>query len=577
MKRSAVAFLSLAVLIAPLGVEAQSGRVYRVGLLSYLACATSNDHNGSFRKGLLELGYAEGRNLAVECRDAPGRVDRFPERARELVALHLDVLVAEGTPASLAAKQATATVPIVMVGVADPEGSGLTASVSHPGGNVTGPSVLPTLELAPKVLQLAKEVVPHLSRIAVLRDSTNPVHLRIDDGVVDAGRVLGMTPQLISVRGAMDLQSAFATVLRQRAQASASQASETAVRGTGRPWRLVGTRADATLGVLMVPNLPEGFGVVGHAPGVCQHPPGHLIAQFYYPRSSLDCQEGMQARACVISCRHGKEKKKSPCGRTVQAGSVQGRQSPLGGRLPRGTERDSSAGVPGSLGKEEKGASEMIDRGVGMVSPKHRVDCLYSGRTEDRIDAYEARTRGWFLDHARMLLDVPDGEMAALHLMLAYLESSTIFRRGESSRTREREFFRLAFRDIFPDSEWTRLPGAPTSPTFFEDVADFLWTQLRCGLYHEGMTKTHVWVSRDHAASIHLAGSGTPQDPFTAIINPAFFLKRIDGHLSAYIAALRKADDTSEIRRRFNAAWELLKPPIAFFGESPSSGPAAAQ
>jgi putative tryptophan/tyrosine transport system substrate-binding protein len=215
------AFLAgtLGLLAAPLAAGAQAVKVHRVGFLSYLGCAASINRNDSFRRGLRELGYVEGQNLAIECRDAPGQVDRFPDLARELIALNPNVIVAEGTPASLATKQATTTIPIVMVGVADPEGSGLIASLSRPGGNVTGPSLFPTLELASKVLQLAKEAVPHVSSVAILRDSTNPVHLRIDERVVAAGRELGMTPRFISVRAAMDLPDAFDAVLKQRAGA----------------------------------------------------------------------------------------------------------------------------------------------------------------------------------------------------------------------------------------------------------------------------------------------------------------------------------------------------------------------
>jgi putative ABC transport system substrate-binding protein len=206
-------------LAAPRASEAQPGRIYRVGFLSYLGCSTSIDRGSSFRNQLRELSYVEGRNLFIECRDAPGRVDSLPDAARELVTLNLDVMVAEGTPASLAAKQVTATIPIVMVGVADPERSGLIATLSRPGGNVTGPSLFPTLELASKLLQMATEAVPHVSSIAVLRDSTNPVHLRIDEQVVSAGRGLGVKTQLISVRAATDLPGAFAAVLERHAQA----------------------------------------------------------------------------------------------------------------------------------------------------------------------------------------------------------------------------------------------------------------------------------------------------------------------------------------------------------------------
>ena len=204
----------------PLAARAQqAGKVYRIGFLSYLGCGGSVDPNGPFRRGLREVGYIEGRNLVLECRDAPGQVERFPDLALQLIRLKIDVLVAEGTPASLAARQVTTTTPIVMVGVADPVLSGLVASLARPGGNVTGPSLYPTLEVATKALQLTKEVVPGVSRIALLRDPTNPSHLLLDDRIVAAARALGLKPQLIDVRGAVDFQDAFAAILEQHAQA----------------------------------------------------------------------------------------------------------------------------------------------------------------------------------------------------------------------------------------------------------------------------------------------------------------------------------------------------------------------
>ena len=205
---------------APLTAEAQQrGKVYRIGFMSYLGSRAFVDPSGAFRKGLRELGYVEGQNLAIECRDAIGHVDRFPDLARELVGLNLDVLVTEGTPASLAAKGATTTIPVVMFGVLDPEESGLVANLARPGADVTGPSMLSTLEFASKVLQLTNNVVPHVSRIAVLRDSPNPVHRRVDNSVAAAARGLGMKPQFVSVRGAADLHAAFAAVVDYGAQA----------------------------------------------------------------------------------------------------------------------------------------------------------------------------------------------------------------------------------------------------------------------------------------------------------------------------------------------------------------------
>src|SRR5215212_9608316 len=157
----------------PLAAYAQyAGKVYRIGFLSYRGCVTSLD---PFRRGLRELGYIEGKNLVLECRDAPGRVENFPDLAGELVRLKIDVLVTEGTPATMAARHATTTTPIVMVGVADPVLSGLVTSLARPGGNVTGPSLYPTLEVATTALQLAKEVIPAATRIALLRDQYCPV------------------------------------------------------------------------------------------------------------------------------------------------------------------------------------------------------------------------------------------------------------------------------------------------------------------------------------------------------------------------------------------------------------------
>ena len=194
------------------------GKVYRIGFLSYRGCEASLEPNGAFRLGLREAGYIEGTNVVLECRDAPGQVERFPDLALQLIRLQVDVLVTEGTPASLAAKHATRTTPIVMVGVADPVLSGLVASLARPGGNVTGQSLYPTLEVATKALQLTREALPGVSRIALLRDPTNPSHLLLDDRILAAARALGLKPQLVDVRGAVDLQHAFGVVLEQVAE-----------------------------------------------------------------------------------------------------------------------------------------------------------------------------------------------------------------------------------------------------------------------------------------------------------------------------------------------------------------------
>jgi putative ABC transport system substrate-binding protein len=137
----------------------------------------------------------------------------------DLVNLKVDVLVAEATPSSLAAKRATATIPIVIFSVADPVKSGLITSLARPGNNITGVSVVPALEALSKVLELLKEVVPRVSRVAILTDRTNPGQVAADDAVNATARALGIQLQRVNVRGTADLQDALTSALNQRAQA----------------------------------------------------------------------------------------------------------------------------------------------------------------------------------------------------------------------------------------------------------------------------------------------------------------------------------------------------------------------
>jgi len=203
-----------------LAAEAQQpGKVHRIGFLSYFGCEKSLAPGGAFRQGLHTFGYVEGQNLVIECRDAVGRVDRLYDRAMDLVNLKVDVLVAEATPSSLAAKRATATIPIVIFSVADPVKSGLITSLARPGSNITGVSFVPALEALSKVLELLKEVVPRVSRVAILTDRTNPGQVVADDAVNATARALGIQLQRVNVRGAADLQDALTSALNQRAQA----------------------------------------------------------------------------------------------------------------------------------------------------------------------------------------------------------------------------------------------------------------------------------------------------------------------------------------------------------------------
>jgi putative tryptophan/tyrosine transport system substrate-binding protein len=160
--------LTLGLLVAPLAVEAQpAGKVYRIGVLERTSMVVNAANLEAFRHGLRELGYIEGQNLVLEYRSADGRDERFPALATELIRLQVDLILTRGTPAALAAKQATGTIPVVMTGTGDPVGSGLVASLARPGGNVTGLSAF-TTDLYGKWVELLTEIVPGLARIAVL-------------------------------------------------------------------------------------------------------------------------------------------------------------------------------------------------------------------------------------------------------------------------------------------------------------------------------------------------------------------------------------------------------------------------
>src|SRR5215475_15206482 len=152
----------------PLAAHAQkAARVSRIGYLGYSSPSLERDLVGVFQEGLRNLGYVDGQNVAIEYRSAEGNLERLPALAVELVELNVDVIVTLATPGALAAKQATSTIPIVVVAMADPVRDGLVASLSRPGGNVTGATFLGP-QLIPKRLGLLKEVVPAASGVAVL-------------------------------------------------------------------------------------------------------------------------------------------------------------------------------------------------------------------------------------------------------------------------------------------------------------------------------------------------------------------------------------------------------------------------
>ena len=219
MLRVAAILLPLAVgfLAPPLAADAQQvGKVYRVGFLT----PTFDEFILSMRvpSALSELDYIEGKNIRFEYRAAGGRDEQLPELAAELVALKVDVIVTAGVPAIRAAKKATTTVPIVMAVEGDPVKAGLVASLARPGGNVTGVTTIAP-ELSKKRLQLVKEAVPGLTRVAVLWNPANPEKAEEWKEVQAAARVLGVQLQSLEVRRPDDFEPAFQAAVRERAGA----------------------------------------------------------------------------------------------------------------------------------------------------------------------------------------------------------------------------------------------------------------------------------------------------------------------------------------------------------------------
>jgi putative ABC transport system substrate-binding protein len=217
---SAVGFivpLLLSLLAVPLAAAAQPpGQVYRIG---YLGTAPPLAHRwDAFLDGLRERGYIEGRNLVFERRFSEGKAERFPEFADELVRLRVDCIIVPTTPAALAAKHATQTIPIVMPTAIDPVGAGLVESLARPGGNVTGLSLI-SPDLVGKRLELLKDVVPGLSRVVVLWNAANPTNVAAWQETQAAARALGLLLHSQEVRGPQDLDGAFALMAEARPEA----------------------------------------------------------------------------------------------------------------------------------------------------------------------------------------------------------------------------------------------------------------------------------------------------------------------------------------------------------------------
>src|SRR5262245_890164 len=209
--------MTVLLLAAPLTAAGQPPeKTHRIGVL--IPGGAWAQLGTEFRRGLRELGYTEGKNVVTEVREAGGRHDRLLDLAHELVRLKVDVIVAGSTPGTLAAKTATGTIPIVMVLTGDPVASGLVASLARPGGNLTGLTAL-NKDLSAKQLEVLKEAVPRVSRVAVLRNPANPDTGPAVRGVEATARMLGVQHHVFEVRDPHELDGAFASMAKERAGA----------------------------------------------------------------------------------------------------------------------------------------------------------------------------------------------------------------------------------------------------------------------------------------------------------------------------------------------------------------------
>jgi putative ABC transport system substrate-binding protein len=221
MTRRVLVFICLlpSVFLPAVLTEAQQPKkVPRIGYLSASSATEVSPRAEAFRQGLRELGYVEGKNLVLEFRYAQGKFDRLPALAAELVRLNVDVIVTAGPSATRPAKEATATIPIVMTNDTDPVASGFVASLAHPGGNITGLTNL-AQELSGKRLELLKDILPKLSRVAVLGTSDIPRNAQaLRESELAAG-ALGVQIQYLDIRAAKDIEPAFGAARKWRADA----------------------------------------------------------------------------------------------------------------------------------------------------------------------------------------------------------------------------------------------------------------------------------------------------------------------------------------------------------------------
>jgi putative ABC transport system substrate-binding protein len=211
-RREFIELFGGALMAWPLPAQAQRGKTPRIGIIDN---APAWD---SFRKGLRDIGYVEGQNLAFEYRDTDGTPEALARAAADLVRAPVDLIATFGTPPSRAAQHATTTIPIVAIGIGDPVRAGLVTTLARPGGNITGNTILSS-DIGPKRLQLLKEVLPKLSRLAFLWNPDNASHVSIVAELREAAPGAGISLIPVEARSDSDFDAAFVSILHERADA----------------------------------------------------------------------------------------------------------------------------------------------------------------------------------------------------------------------------------------------------------------------------------------------------------------------------------------------------------------------
>ena len=221
MKKAGLSSILITVILLAVAVIAEAQQTAKLPRIAYLIVASPSASLArfeAFRQGLRELGYVEGKNIVIEWRSAEGKLDRLPGLVAELVRLKVDIIVTAGPSPTRAAKEATSMIPIVMAQDADPVGSGFVASLARPGGNITGLSTLAP-ELSGKRLELLKEIVPKLLRVAVLGTSTNPGNPQMVRETELVAEKFGVKLQYLDVLDPKDIETAFRAATKGRVDA----------------------------------------------------------------------------------------------------------------------------------------------------------------------------------------------------------------------------------------------------------------------------------------------------------------------------------------------------------------------